>query len=159
MLQDDIRTLSEMERDRDRELRKARRKEMDAEFDEASHSETFSVFNSIIGTITVICSLVFCVYFLWKNSKPLLGIVIVMVIVSFVCKRLARHYYFKGDTKKFERYNRLSGIAGVATSMFELADLRDSKSRGALIKLKKLRSPSGLQLSLLQNLSSTEVPT
>lgn len=63
-----------------------------------------------------------------------------MVSLSYLCRYLSKHYFFKGDQKKFELFHKLSGIAGVASAIFELADMRSNKSHGAVDKIDAVES-------------------
>lgn len=135
MTRNDIDTVKAFEEQIREEEEYERKKKLDEEYNEAKQSATFNVFNSVIGVITALASASFVFFFLWKNNKILLLIVAVLVVTSIVFGMLAKHHFQKGDRKKFEVYNRLSGATGVASSIFELADMRNSKSKGALNKV------------------------
>lgn len=135
MDRDDFLTVSELEKQRQQEQKRLEKQEKEKQFKEASKSSSFTVFNSVIAALSTLCTLVFCVIVLWTNSKIMLLVVIIMVGLSFLCRHLAKYYFFKGEQKKFEMFHKLSGVAGVASAVFELADMRSNKSRGAVDKI------------------------
>lgn len=140
MNKDDVSVVKAFEEQLREEEEYKRRKKLNEEYNEAKQSATFNVFNSFIQVVATISSASFCGYFLWKNSKTLLLIVVILVATSIVFGILAKHYFQKGNRKKFETYNRLSGATGVASSLFELADMRSGKSKGALSKVDSVTS-------------------
>lgn len=117
-----------------------KKKKLDKDFQEATRSETFTVLNTVVSVVTAILSLAFVSYFLWNNSKVLLVILIVLIISSFVFRYLAKRNFAKDNKKKFETYNKLSSITGIATSAFELTDSKKNRSKGAIDKVDNVES-------------------
>lgn len=135
MNKDDINVVKTFEEQLRDEEEYERRKKLDEEYNEAKQSATFNVFNAVIRVIAAVSSASFCGYFLWQNNKVLLLIVVILVVASIIFGVLAKRNFRKGNRKKFETFNRLSGATGVASSLFELADMNGSKSKGALSKV------------------------
>lgn len=133
-------TLREMEKQRRRDIEREKQEEREKAYKEATHSATFKVFDSLVGTITVIFSVAICLYFLWSNSKVLFVIIVLMLVLSFVFRKMSKHYFIVGDRKRFELYNKLAGVMGVSASLVELADYNKGKTRGAFDKMENLES-------------------
>ena len=133
-------TLREVEKQRRRDNERVRQEERERAYKEATHSATFKVFDSLMGTITVVISVIVCLAFLWKTSKLLFLLVVMMLVLSFVFRKMSKHYFIIGDRKRFERYNKLAGIMGVSASLVELADYNKGKTRGAFDKIESLES-------------------
>lgn len=133
-------TLREIEKQRRRDTERIKQEEREKAYEKATHSATFKVFDSLVGTVTVIFSVVICLYLLWKNSKVLFAVVVMMLILSFTFRKMSKHYFIIGDRKRFELYNKLAGVMGVSASLVELADYNKGKTRGAFDKIENLES-------------------
>lgn len=124
----DVNLLKEVEKSRKREKSFEERKRKNEEFEEASQSAYFTVFNSIIGAITAVISVVIVELFLWKTSKILFSVVTGLLFVSMFFRMLSKHYYMKGQQKKFETFNKLSKVTGVASSVVDATVLKGTKA-------------------------------
>lgn len=136
----DLETLQEMEKQRRRDIERKQQEEREQAYKEASHSSTFRVFDSIIGTITTIMAVTICLVFLWQNSKIIFAFVTVMLVLSYIFRRLSKYYFIHGNRRKFELFNKLAGIMGVSASIVELADYNHGKTKGAFDKVDSLDS-------------------
>lgn len=128
-------TVKEMEKQRRKDAERAEREAREQAYREAAHSASFKVFDTVIGTITVTVGLVFCLAFLWEESRVLFAVVVSALVLSYVFRKLSKHYFLSGDQKKFETFNKLAGIMGVSADMLELADYQKGKLRGAFSKM------------------------
>lgn len=120
--------------------RRIEKQRMNKEFEEAIKDESFTAFNNIVNVITASVSLFLCGYFLWTNNKYILVVVVILILLSFVFKYLAKRNFAKGNKRKFMTYNKLSKVTGIATSAFEAIDNKKGHSKGAFDKLDSVSS-------------------
>lgn len=133
-------TVRELERQRRKDVEREEREAREEAYQKATHSASFKLFDTMIGTVTVLIAAVACLYFLWQNSKVLFYLVVGALLLSFVFRYLSKYYYIQGEQKKFEVFNKLSGIMGVSASVLELADYQKGKLKGAFSKMESLES-------------------
>lgn len=148
-------TVKEIEKQRRKDKEREEREAREQAYRDATHSASFKLFDSMIGTITVTITLLVCVYFLWTNSKPLFFLVIAALLLSYVFRQLSKHYFTTGDRKKFETYNKLAGVMGVSASVLELADYQKGKLRGAFDKVESFEGSLSGTLSAVAQVCRT----
>ena len=127
-------TLTEIEKQRRKDYERRKQQEREKAYNEATKSASFSIFNSTIAAITAIIAIAACLYFLWGESKFLFTVVVIMLVLSYIFRKVSKYYFIKGNRKKFEFYNKLAGIMGVSSTLVELADYNRGKTRGAFSK-------------------------
>lgn len=140
MTAEDNKVLYEAEKECISDRERKRRLDKEKEFEDATSSPTFDAFNRVMNVVSALCALGFCVVALWSSSKLLLLLMFLLLVASFIFARLAKHYFFSGDRKKFETFNKLSNATGVVTSVFEVADMKHYRSKGAIDKANSLES-------------------
>lgn len=133
-------TVRDIERQRRKDAERAEREAREEAYQKAAHSASFKLFDTVMGTITVLIAAGACLIFLWQSSKVLFCIVVVALILSYVFRELSKYYFIQGEQKKFETFNKLAGIMGVSASVLELADYQKGKLKGAFSKMESLES-------------------
>jgi len=131
-------TVREIERQRKKDVERKEREAREKAYEEAAHSVSFKVFDTLIGTVTLLIATGTCLAFLWKNSRILFYLVVCALLLSYVFRKLSKYYFIKGDQKKFGTYNKLAGVMGVSASVLELADYQKGKLKGAFSKVDSL---------------------
>lgn len=148
-------TVKEMEKQRRKDAERAEREAREKAYREAAHSASFKVFDTIIGTVTVTVGLVFCLAFLWNESKILFIVVVSALALSYIFRQLSKYYFLSGDQKKFETFNKLAGIMGISADMLELVDYQKGKLRGAFSKMESFDDSLSGTLSAVASVCRT----
>lgn len=100
----------------------AYKKQLEA-FERDSSSGRFKIIEQVIETLGAFILIGYILWELWTSSsennwgKILVVVVILMVILTFVFRYIAKYYYLKGDTKKFKTFNTVSKISEVSLSV------------------------------------------
>lgn len=141
---DELKTMYEVEQQLNKEDERSRKEELNKKFKEASSSGSMEAFNSVMGTLAGIIAVVFCLSYLWSAGEGgnhfLFFLVVFLIAASFVARNLSKRYFFKGDYKKFKLFNKIAGVTGVSTAVFELQDTHKGRSRGAVDKFESMES-------------------
>lgn len=152
MTNDEIEVLNDIEKEKKSEEEFHRKQQLNKEFEEASQGESFKLFNTGVAMATALTSLAICGYFLWQTNVYLFTVILVLILLSIVFRQAAKHYYSKGSRKKFETFNRLSKVTGVATSVCDSTVLKGKKGAGSADKVDDAGSAVGNAVSTIAEL-------
>lgn len=148
-------TVLEMENQRRKDREREEKEERERAYKEAAHSASFKIFDTVLGTVTVIIAVLSSMYFVYKNSKILFAVIVIMLIMSYAFRRISKYYFIQGDMKKFERYNKLAGVMGVSASLMEFADYRRGATKDLFSKSESLEGSLMSTLRAVSEVSTT----
>jgi hypothetical protein len=140
MHNEDVEILHDIDNENKAEAELKRKQQINKDFEKASQSQSFSVFNTIIQIVTTVVALGVCEYFLWTTNKILFGVVTALLILAFIFRHISKHYFAKGDQKKFETFNKLSKAAGTVSSVCDVTVLKKGKGAYTSDKVDSIES-------------------
>ncbi len=127
MDKNDIEILRNMESEKLQEEQYYKKQQLNKDFEEASESPYFAIFNKGITTVTTIISLVVCEIFLWNYNKIFFIGVTSLIVMSCVFRYISKYYFKKGNQKKFSLFNKMAKTTGVASSVIDATVLKGTK--------------------------------
>lgn len=103
------------------------------DFEKDSNSGRFKVITQVVETLGALLLVFYILWEIWTSfgdsgvGKAIVIGIVLAIFSTFIFRYIARHYYLKGDTKKFRAFNTISKISEVSLSVADAVTPGGSK--------------------------------